>query len=122
MARGAAAIIDTTSLEIRRISRIGPWRQMINTSAHGCLPVHRCASYIRHQRAVRCLGPTPGTVGIGAAQALVAAALVSTEPTTSDDPGVVEPVAATGKISVRLRSDDLGVALFSLRGADCSGK
>ena len=38
---------------------------------------------------------------------LVAAALVSTEPTTSDDPGVVEPVAATGKISVRLRSDDL---------------
>jgi len=47
---------------------------------------------------------------------LVAAALVSTEPTTSDDPGVVEPVAATGKISVRLRSDDLLLLRERVRG------
>jgi hypothetical protein len=38
---------------------------------------------------------------------LVAAALVSTEPPMSDNPGVVEPVAASGKISVRLRSDHM---------------
>jgi hypothetical protein len=38
---------------------------------------------------------------------LVAAALVLTDSSTPDDPGVVQPVAATGKISVRLRSDDL---------------
>jgi hypothetical protein len=38
---------------------------------------------------------------------LVAAALISTEPAKSDEPDVVEPVAASGKISVRLRSDDL---------------
>jgi hypothetical protein len=37
----------------------------------------------------------------------VAAALVLTDSSTPGDPGVVQPVAATGKISVRLRSDDL---------------
>jgi len=38
---------------------------------------------------------------------LVVAALALTESSKPGDPGVVQPVAATGKISVRLRSDDL---------------
>jgi DNA-binding NarL/FixJ family response regulator len=38
---------------------------------------------------------------------LVVAALVLTDSSKPDDSGVVQPVAATGKISVRLRSDDL---------------
>src|ERR1700704_4399127 len=38
---------------------------------------------------------------------LVVAALVLTDSSRPGDPGVVQPVAATGKISVRLRSDDL---------------
>jgi hypothetical protein len=38
---------------------------------------------------------------------LVAAALAAMDPMTSDDLSAVEPVAASGKISVRLRADDL---------------
>ena len=38
---------------------------------------------------------------------LVAAALISTEPAKTDEPDVFERVSASGKISVRLRSDDL---------------